>query len=180
MATPEPTVETQDAAPVPPSTAAAAPTPATAGQMVQEEPTDGRVLGGGGTSESAPPPLATPPPMVPTKTAVPDSAAILTESTIAETASTTEAEDGSRVRGPTSTTAAGGTSPVDNQATKALTEETSAPVLESAEPTVFDELGGSGRTSVWWRVLEAAAGVLAVVFLAGWVFRWRANRRDLA
>jgi len=35
-----------------------------------------------------------------------------------------------------------------------------------------------GPKSVWWRVVEIAAGALAAVSLAGLFFRWRAGRRD--
>ena len=137
MPTPEPTVETQDDAPVPPSTVAAAPT------------------------------------------AAQDSGAILAESTGAEPALTIVAPETAQAREPRSTAGDGDTSAVENQATKSLTVEEPTPVSETAEPTVFDE-GGEGATSIWWRVLEAVAGVLAVAFLAGLALRRRANRRDLA
>ena len=44
---------------------------------------------------------------------------------------------------------------------------------------LVDDVVISG-TSIWWRVLEVAAGALAVLFLAGLVLRWRAGRRDSA
>ena len=49
---------------------------------------------------------------------------------------------------------------------------------EPAVPDLFTDIKGGG-TSTWWRLLEVASGALAVVFLAVFVFRWRAGRRDL-
>ena len=57
-------------------------------------------------------------------------------------------------------------------------EEPAKPELEeAAEPVSIDVSSGSD-TSVWWRVLEAAAGALTAAFLAGLALRWRASRRD--
>lgn len=63
-----------------------------------------------------------------------------------------------------------------NESAKTLAVEESASP-ENAE-SAFDD--PDGKTSIWWRVLEVAAGMLAVVFLAGLTLRWRNNRRDLA
>jgi hypothetical protein len=63
---------------------------------------------------------------------------------------------------------------------KALSiEEPAKPELEEAAEPVSIYVSSGSDTSVWWRVLEAAAGVLAAVFLAGLFLRRRAGRRDL-
>ncbi len=72
----------------------------------------------------------------------------------------------------------GDASSVENQTAIALTAEAPTQVLEPTEPQLVDEDGGG--TSVWWRVSEAAAGLLLAAFLAGLGLRWRASRRDSA
>ena len=69
----------------------------------------------------------------------------------------------------------GDDSSVANQTAKASQLEIPVPVSEPAGPGLIDQ--ADGETSVWWRVLEVAAGLLAVGFLAGLATRWRANRR---
>jgi len=44
-------------------------------------------------------------------------------------------------------------------------------------PELFDDVLISG-TSVWWRVLEVAAGRLAALSLAALAVRWRTGRQD--
>jgi hypothetical protein len=44
-------------------------------------------------------------------------------------------------------------------------------------PELFDDVLISG-TSVWWRVLEVAAGSLAALSLAALAVRWRTGRQD--
>jgi hypothetical protein len=51
------------------------------------------------------------------------------------------------------------------------------PVFEPATPELFDDVLISG-TSVWWRVLEVAAGILAALSLAALAVRWRTGRQD--
>ena len=77
---------------------------------------------------------------------------------------------------PEARSADGDASSVENQTAKALTAEEPTPVLEPAEPRLVDE--DSGGTSVWWRVSEAAVGLLFAAFLAGLGLRWRASRQD--
>ena len=50
-------------------------------------------------------------------------------------------------------------------------------LVESPGPELFE---GDGGTSGWWRALEVGTGVLALLFMAGLVLRWRANRNDPA
>ena len=67
----------------------------------------------------------------------------------------------------------------DGEATMATSPDT-----EPTTPDVIDDgpSGGTsnGAVSIWWRVLEATAGVLAVVFLTVLFLRRRAGRRDAA
>lgn len=51
------------------------------------------------------------------------------------------------------------------------------PELEPAVPELFDDVVISG-TSVWWRVLEVAAGIFAALALAALALRWRTGRQD--
>ncbi len=157
----------------PPSLAAAAPSPPATDQLIQVAP-----AGEGATALGAEKaPLATSAPEAAAAAAPQDAGATLTESTRAEAASTAvvpEETPAQRAGG-----ADRGISPVENQTAKTLTIEAPAPLPEPAGPARFDEDGGNG-TSVWWRVLEAAAGTLTVVFLAGLALRRRASRRDAA
>ena len=160
----------------PPSLAAAAPAAATeyqSAQSAQEEPE----AGGAAAFEAEISRLATSAPVIAAAPATLDSGATITESAIAEPGLTTVAPGESQAQGVEG--ADRGISPVENQTAKTLTIEAPAPVPEPAEPAQFDEDGGNG-TSVWWRVLEAAAGTLTVVFLAGLALRRRASRRDAA
>ena len=161
-ATPETAARSgEDAAPL--SLAAAAPAAATAGPSVQGEPAGegATALGAEATSATA---VAVAPPAQ-------DGEPALSEPTVAPVAA------------PAPETAAADVdaSSAANQTAKALTieepAESPAPMPEGAGPELFDE-GADGDTSIWWRVLEAAAGVLAVLFLAGLVLRRRAGRRD--
>ena len=109
----------------------------------------------------------------------PDTGATIVESGVAEPPSTTVVPDDGQAVGARSTIGAEDTSTVETETAKALPVEEPTPVSETAEPAVI-EPDGDSDTPIWWRVLEAAAGVLAVGFLAGLLLRWRANRRDLA
>lgn len=68
-----------------------------------------------------------------------------------------------------------------NQSAKSLTVE--EPVIEEQTEELapigdlIDDVVISGA-SAWWRALEVAVGALAILFLAGLFFRWRAGRRD--
>ncbi len=151
----------EDAAPL--SLAAAAPAAATADPSVQGEPTGGGAIAFGAGATSAP--------VVPVAPSAPDGEAALGEPAVAPVAA------------PAPETAAADVdaSSAANQTAKSPTieepAEPPAPLPEGAVPELFDE-GADGDTSIWWRVLEAAAGVLAVLFLAGLVLRRRAGRRD--
>ena len=107
-----------------------------------------------------------------------DSGAPITDSAGAEPAFTAVAPDDGQDLELRSTAADGEPSAAESQTNKALTGEAPTPVSEQDEPAVFDEEGASS-TSIWWRVLEAAVGVLAVAFLGGLALRRRTNRRDL-
>jgi hypothetical protein len=50
------------------------------------------------------------------------------------------------------------------------------PIFEPATPELYDDVVISG-TSVWWRVLEVAAGILAALSLAALAIRWRTGRQ---
>ncbi|MCH7844181.1 MAG: hypothetical protein IID01_15610, partial [Chloroflexi bacterium] len=151
----------EDAAPL--SLAAAAPAAATAEQSVQGEPAGEGATASGAEATSAPAVAVAPPAQ--------DGEAALGEPAVAPVAA------------PAPETAAADVdaSSAANQTAKALTieepSESPAPISEGAGPELFDEVA-DGDTSIWWRVLEAAAGVLAVLFLAGLVLRRRAGRRD--
>ena len=151
----------EDAAP--PPLAAAAPAAATAEQSVQREPAGSGATAFGAEATSAPVVAVAPPAQ--------DGEAALEEPAVAPVAA------------PAPETAAADVdaSSAANQTAKALTieepSESPAPISDGAGPELFDEVA-DGDTSIWWRVLEAAAGVLAVVFLAGLVLRRRAGRRD--
>ena len=160
-ATPETAATSEeDAAPL--SLAAAAPPAATTEQSVQGEP-----AGGGATAFGA---EATSAPIVPVAPPAQDGEAALEEPAVAPVAA------------PAPETAAADVdaSSAANQTAKSPTieepAEPPAPLPEGAVPELFDD-GADGDTSIWWRVLEAAAGVLAVLFLAGLVLRRRAGRR---
>ncbi|MCH8989552.1 MAG: hypothetical protein IIA92_12190 [Chloroflexi bacterium] len=159
----------------PPPLAAVAPAAATADQPVQEEPS------GEGTAAfaAAAAPMATPAPVVAPDTATQDSGVTLAESAGVEPGPTDVVPDGGQALGTRSTPGAGDISSVENQTAKSLPIEAPIPISERAEPELFEE-GADRDTSIWWRVFEATAGALAVVFLAGLVLRRRANRRDFA
>ena len=128
---------------------------------------------------AAQPPLATPAPDVAQPdTVAQDSALALTESSSVEPGLTVVVPQDSQVAGPRSAPGAGDTSAVEDQAAKSTAIEAPAPIPEPAEPELFDA-GADGKISIWWRVLEAGAGALALVFLAGLILRWRAGRRYL-
>ena len=78
---------------------------------------------------------------------------------------------------PEARSADGGSSSTETQTSKALTTEAPAPVSEQGEPELFNQ-DSTRATSIWWRVLEAAAGALTVAFAIGLALRWRTNRRD--
>ena len=152
----------------PPPLATVAPAAATAGQSVQEQPAgEGATAFGAAKAPVVSPDLATQ-----------DSGVTPTESAGVEPGLTAVAPEDGLVREPRSTTGAGDTSSAENQTAKSLPIEAPTPISEPVEPELFDQVGSS--TSVWWRVLEAAAGVLALVFLAGLALRRRASRRDVA
>ena len=140
----------------PQSLAAAAPATATPGPTVQED----SAVGGAADIAAAGAGVAPPAP------ASQDDVVTVIESAVAPEIS---GEDGDA-------------SNLTDQRAKALTieepAEAPAPVPEPAEPDLFDA-GSDGQTSVWWRVLEAGAGALALVFLAALVLRWRAGRPSL-
>ena len=161
-ATPETAATSEeDAAPL--SLAAAAPAAATAEQSVQREPAGSGATAFGAEATSAPVVAVAPPAQ--------DGEAALEEPAVAPVAA------------PAPETAAADVdaSSAANQTAKALTieepSESPAPISEGAGPELFDEVA-DGDTSIWWRVLEAAAGVLAVLSMAGLVLRRRAGRRD--
>ena len=149
------------------SLAAAAPAAATT-----DQPAQGGPAGEGATAFGADrAPVAPSAPEAAPDTADQSGVAILAESQDTDPRlPTVAAEDG---------VAAGATATIDNQIAKRATIEEpaagSVPILETAGPELLSQ-GDSGDTSVWWRVLEAAAGALAVVFLAGLALRWRTNR----
>ncbi len=200
-ALPEPGLASEDAEAAPPPLAAAAPTPAPPEPAVREgggagaagsvsppepaapplvTPTPAASLAMGGGADAAPPVVPPAPSATPSPTAQLDTAAQAAGPTIAASAGpesqfTAAAPADGQALGPRSTTGAQGTSAVETEAEKALMVESPVPVAEPAEPDLVQEDGG--KTSIWWRVLEAAAGVLAVAFLAGLAFRWRANRK---
>lgn len=148
----------------PPSLAAAAPAAATSDQPVQREPAAGGAAAFGAEATSAP--------LIADDSATQDQGATLAESAVAPVAAPV----------PETTGADGDASTATSQTAEALTieepSESAAPIPEPAEPELFDG-GADGDTSFWWRVLEAASGLLAVAFLAGLVLRWRAGRRNL-
>ena len=156
------------------------------GAAAQEEPA---VSTGGGAPAPefpAPPvaitepaPLGTPSSVAALAPTAPDTGATIVESGVAEPPSTTVVPNDGQAVGARSTIGAEDTSTVETETAKALPVEEPTPVSETAEPAVI-EPDGDSDTPIWWRVLEAAAGVLAVGFLAGLLLRWRANRRDLA
>ena len=160
-----------EAAPLP--LAAAAPAPATTDQPAQGEPAGGEATASG--AERAPVAPAAP------ESAAPPVEAAAAASQDGERAISADAPEDSVAAGGDS--AAGATATIDNQiaeqATIAEPAEAPVPIPETAGPELFDQ-GDSGDTSAWWRVLEAAAGALAVVFLAGLALRWRTNRHDAA
>lgn len=151
------------------------PLAAAADQPVQEEPA------GEGTAAftAAAAPIATPAPVVAPDTATQDSGVTFTESAGVEPGPTGVVPDDGQALGTRSTAGAGDTSSAENQTAKSLPIEAPIPISERAEPELFDE-GADRDTSIWWRVLEAAAGALAVVSLAGLALRWSAGRRDAA
>ena len=87
--------------------------------------------------------------------------------------------------GPVTTGADGDTSSTTDSAAKtfAVEEPTEEPIEEPppipelAEGDLVDDVVISG-TSVWWRVLEVAAGALAFLFLVALALRWKASRRN--
>ena len=144
---------------------------------------DGAGAAGGVGIEAVPSSAATPAPDTAASPALPETAVQDTgagplESTIVSpTAIPAEPEDGQIVRGPRSGPGPASTTNEVETAKSQATED-SVPVSESGELSLFEQDGGG--TSTWWRVLEATAGVLAVVFLAGLALRRRAGRRDSA
>lgn len=153
-----------------PSLTAVAPAATTSDPTVREGAGGGVALEAGAPTMAAPAPLALP------ETADQEPEAIITGSAGDEPGSTAVAPDARGVAGDT--TAAESQTAAETQTAKALTAEGPAPVPELTEPAIFEQ--GGSRTSIWWRVLEAAAGVLAAAFLAGLALRWRASHRDLA
>ncbi|MEE8466766.1 MAG: zf-HC2 domain-containing protein [Dehalococcoidia bacterium] len=186
----------------PPPLAATAPTVATAGDTdresaatgaaggsaAQEEPEGG--AGGGAPAQAfSAPPMATPAPLGTASpsdlpTSMPTPPPISATAPPAQDSRTTTMEsvvdpEAAQTREPITTSGDGDLSTVETEAAKALTVEEPTPVPERAEPMVIQQ-GTDGDTSIWWRVLEAAAGVVAVAFLAAWLLRRRVNRRDLS
>ncbi len=204
-ALPEPGLASEDAGAAPPPLAAAAPTPAppepavregggagTAGSVSPPEPaapplvtpTPAASLAMGGGPDAAPTIVPPAPSATPNPTALLDTAAQAAGPTIVASAgpepqfaaATPEATPPLEARGPDEDTSAAQIPMTEETlTTKALTNEATATASAPAGLELLAEDGG--KTSVWWRVLEAAAGVLAVAFLAGLAFRWRANRR---
>ena len=159
----------------PPPLAAAAPAAATTDQPVQEEPS------GEGTAAfaAAAAPMATPAPVVAPDSATQDSGVTLAESAGVEPGPTDVVPDDGQALGTRSTAGAGDISSAENQTAKSAPIEAPIPISERAEPELFEE-SADRDTSIWWRALEAAAGALAVVFLAGLALRRRAGRGDSA
>ncbi len=192
--------EIEDDEAAPPSLAAAAPASATADQTTRQGMTGGGAPGGGAALATSAPPVATPAPFgilsparTPTTPATPVTIAAAAQSiqdadatiivepameiAVAEPASTSAAQDTRVADGDASPTET--RSARENEAAKSQPVEAPVPISEPAEVAMIDEVG-DGNTSIWWRVLEAAAGLLALAFLAGALLRWRANRRDSA
>ena len=154
------------------------PDPVTLSQAMQNELAAGDAGGAGASA----PPSATPAPLPPAEASGQDSEATFTESTSTESTQIKPAptsavpEDGRFLEAKSATGAAG--PPDEDQTAESATTETPTQVSESNEPALFGQDGS--KTSAWWRVLEVAAGVLAVVFLARLAIRWLAGRRNLA
>ncbi|MCH7737203.1 MAG: zf-HC2 domain-containing protein [Chloroflexi bacterium] len=159
----------------PPSLAAAAPAAATSDQSAQEEPAVGGTSSFGAEAAAVPP--ATSAPRVGPAPATQDEQTTVAESAAAPVA-VPAPEDGVETQTE---------SKIDDTETSAAATGDSGPeVRESIGPVsgpgpaatdLYTDIKGGG-TSTWWRLLEAAAGILAVASLTVLVVRWRAGRRD--
>ena len=176
----ESTSGTEDDGTAPPSLAAGAPIPAAAGQTARNESIGGAASGEAALDYAEPPSATT----APLAASAPEASGPAAETTGAHPPDSAGAEPTTTAAVPVAGAADGDTSSdetqaaVENKAAKSLATE-AAPIAEPAELTLFHG-GGGGGTSIWWRVLEAAVGVLAVAFLTALVLQWRANRRDSA
>jgi hypothetical protein len=176
-ATGDTSVANQEAA-TPPSLAAADAAASTTDQPGQEEQMADQAYEFSLLAEATPVPLGTSAPVVKMTTASQDeeasAAESVTESPEAPVAApapeaATAGEDGGS-RGPASETGPAGPSGPPSL-------PGSVPP-ERAVPDLYTEIKGGG-TSTWWRLLEVAAGSLAVLSVAVLAYRWRSGRRDL-
>jgi hypothetical protein len=173
-ATPEITSTSgEDAAP--PPMAAAAPEAATTQQLVREEPDGGQAAVSSFGADTTAGPFATSAPVVKMTTASQDEEASATESaSVPEAVPVPEVDSASEdgvSRGVASETGPAGP-------TGAVGPASSSPEpFEPAVPDLVTEIMGGG-TSTWWRLLEVAAGTLAVLSVAVLAYRWRSGRRD--
>ena len=158
----------------PPPMAAAAPEAATSQQLIQEDPAGGQAAVSSFGADATAIPSATSAPVVKMTTTSQDEEAIATESAAPPVAvpapdADSAGEDGVS-RGPASETGPAGPPGPPSQPGQGPPER--------AVPDLFTDIKGGG-TSTWWRLLEAAAGTLAVLSVAVLVYRWRSDRRDL-
>ena len=160
-------------------TGGALPSPEAAEAPARDEPLDdpSTAVGGAGTAELAISATGTPSPMAATAAPSRNPEAATIEPPSADSSLATAAYEDSQAREPKSTTVAGDTSNLESETAKALTVAEPTPVPESA-PLAFAERDAIGGIPIWWRVMEAVAGVVAVAFLAALLLRWRASRRD--
>ena len=150
----------------PMSLAAAAPAEAGAEPSVQDEPAGGGAAASGADTGTQ----STPAPAIAAARAPEDGASTFSEAAAAPQAASVPETSGADSESSAAT----------ESTAKALSiEEPAKPELEEAAEPVSIYVSSGSDTSVWWRVLEAAAGVLAAVFLAGLFLRRRAGRRDL-
>ena len=163
----EDTSVASEAAGPPESLAAAAVAAAPAPESDQGEQIGGGVATYG--ASATPVPLGSSAPVVSAARAADAGEAAITEASLAQQAAPVP-EDGG-FKGPPSEP--GSAAPKANEVYGPA--RTSSPPVEPTVPDLITEIRG-GDTSTRWRLLEVAAGVLAVGSLAGLALRWRAGR----